>query len=366
MARGSPRWQSPPWRHADLIDALLDWLAALPPVAVYAVLALLAALENLVPPVPADTAVALGAFLAHRGVTSLPVVYAVTLVANLAGAAGVYFAARRYGRRFFSTGAGQRLLTPEALAVVEREYLRYGVVGIFLGRFLPGIRAVVAPFAGLANLSAPRALIPMAVASAIWYGLITALGAAIGARWESIAAILSRINTTLGIITLVLLGVAAVLYVRHRRRQGRDLLWGLLRQAVGPRDGDERSGEEALRDAALLMLELAYAEPGLTERERLDVEQWLRRRYGLEERPSPAAPSPEGATLSGYRERFLDHFEHERREALLERLWLLAFEQGSAQRARDRLARHAAASLGFSVDDLARVEGRVRQRGGDA
>src|SRR5688500_12423232 len=99
-----------------LIESLLNWLSTLPPVAVYVVLALLAAVENIIPPVPADMAVALGAFLTHRGVTTLPAVFAVTFTANVLGAAGVYFAARRFGRRFFRSGAGGRPLAPGAVA----------------------------------------------------------------------------------------------------------------------------------------------------------------------------------------------------------------------------------------------------------
>jgi len=113
------------------------------------VLALLAAVENVVPPVPSDAAVALGAFLSNRGLTSPPLVFLVTWTANLLGASGVYFAARRYGRRWFATGTGRRLLAPRSLAVIEREYMRFGVAGIFISRFLPGVRAVVPPFAGL-------------------------------------------------------------------------------------------------------------------------------------------------------------------------------------------------------------------------
>ena len=53
-----------------LIESLLAWLSQLPPAAVYAVLALLAAVENVIPPVPSDAAVALGAFLSNRGLTT--------------------------------------------------------------------------------------------------------------------------------------------------------------------------------------------------------------------------------------------------------------------------------------------------------
>ena len=111
---------------------MLGWLSTLPPVAVYVVLGLLAAVENIVPPVPADMAVAIGAFLTHRGVTTLPMVFAVTWLANVLGAVGVYFAARRYGRRLFATPTGRRLLAPGSIATMEREYLRFGILGIFI------------------------------------------------------------------------------------------------------------------------------------------------------------------------------------------------------------------------------------------
>ncbi len=174
-----------------LIESLLGWVSQLPPGAVYTVLALLAAIENVIPPVPSDAAVALGAFLTNRGLTTPIGVFLVTWLANLAGAAAVYLISRRYGRRLFATNLGRRLLAPRSLAIIEREYLRFGVAGIFVSRFLPGIRAVVPPFAGLIHLSAVRTLVPMGVASAIWYGSITVLGSVIGAEWGRINHILA-------------------------------------------------------------------------------------------------------------------------------------------------------------------------------
>ena len=128
------------------------------------------------PPVPSDAAVALGAFLSHRGVTTPILVFLVTWTANLVGAAFVYLAARRFGHRLFATATGRRLLAPRSLAVIEREYLRFGVAGIFFSRFLPGIRAVVPPFAGLVRLGLIRTFVPMAIASMIWYGGIILIG----------------------------------------------------------------------------------------------------------------------------------------------------------------------------------------------
>ena len=203
-----------------LIEALLQWIASLPPAAVYGVLALLAAIENVVPPVPSDAAVALGAFLSHRGVTTPILVFLVTWTANLLGAALVYLAARRFGHRLFATRTGRRLLAPRSLAVIEREYLRFGVAGIFLSRFLPGIRAVVPPFAGLVRLGPVRTFVPMALASMIWYGGITLMGSLLGAQWQRILAILEDVNRTMGIIAAVLIVVGVAWYLLARRRRG--------------------------------------------------------------------------------------------------------------------------------------------------
>jgi membrane protein DedA with SNARE-associated domain/uncharacterized tellurite resistance protein B-like protein len=324
------------------------------------VLALLAAVENVVPPVPADTAVALGAFLTHRGVTSLPMVYAVTLVANIGGAAGVYFAARRYGRRLFATRTGQRLLSPSALAVVEREYLRFGILGIFFGRFLPGVRAVVPPFAGLANLGPWRALVPMATASAIWYGAVALIGAAIGAEWSRISAILGEVNQTLALIAAAGAVVVAIVIIRRRREGGR--LWQALRRAVPGTDALPPAAPDAMTQAALALLEVAYADPALPAEERLRISSELRSRWDLPH-AGERAPADE-AEWRGVRQRLLDQFGEERRCALLEQLWTVAFAAPGSAESRARLVRNAASLLGMSAPEIAEVERRVRESGG--
>ena len=102
----------------------------------YAALAVLAFLENIVPIVPADVAVALGAFLSHRGTTRPLAVFLVAWVFNTAGAMLVYALVRRSGRSFFELPMVRRLMAPGAIAVIERDYLRLGVFGL-LDRALP-------------------------------------------------------------------------------------------------------------------------------------------------------------------------------------------------------------------------------------
>ncbi len=334
---------------------MLNWLATLPPVAVYGVLALLAAVENVIPPVPADTAVALGAFLTHRGVTTLPLVYLVTLVSNVGGAVAVYLMARRYGRRLFATRTGQRLLSPEALALIEREYLRFGVLGIFFGRFLPGVRAVVPPFAGLANLGAARAIIPIATASAIWYGGVALLGSAIGAEWNHISAFLGQLNRTLALVAVGVVCVVAIVIWRGRKREGR--LWRALRRAMPGRDATDGAAAGAMGEAALVLVEVAYADVCLTPEERRSIADHLRDRWQLPQMDE--VPVPDDAELRSVRHRLTAQFGRERRQALLERLWTVALGEPGTRDLHGRVLQSAARLLGLSSSEIAQVEQRV-------
>ena len=201
-----------------MLDRLLDALASLPLVPTYLLLMALSALENVFPPVPADTAVALGAFLARRGELSVVPLAILCWAANLASAAGTYALGRSHGRGFFRDGWGRRLMPPETLAALEEAYGRWGTAGIFLSRFLPGLRAAVPPFAGIAGLSPARALVPAAMASAIWYAFLAFAGYALAQNWEAVKALVADTSRVLGIVALVV-AVAVVVWFRRRSRQ---------------------------------------------------------------------------------------------------------------------------------------------------
>ncbi len=214
-----------------LLEELLQQLPSLPPAVVYTIIGVLASVENVFPPVPADTAVALGAFLSTTGVVSAWSVFAVTWVANVGSGAGVYVAARTLGRKFFSGRLGRRLLNPKHLRKLERLYDRYGAWGIFLSRFVPGARAVIPLFAGIAGLKSFRALVPMAVASGIWYGVLTLVAATLLPKLDDVATFIIGLNW----VGLAILGLAAgtVGWIVLRRRR--------LRQSAGT-IADENGG----------------------------------------------------------------------------------------------------------------------------
>lgn len=201
------------------LDRFLEWMSGLPPLAVYPILAVLAAVENVFPPVPADVAVVLGAFLAKEGVTSAPLIGLVCWVANTASSAAMYFLARRRGRAFFESGLPRRLMPPSAMKALEEAYAKRGVLGIFLSRFLPGVRAAVTPFAGVVGMPPMRALVPAASASLIWYAVLVVVGAALGLTWDRARSVVEDATRLLAWIAAAA-AVAFAVWLWRRARAG--------------------------------------------------------------------------------------------------------------------------------------------------
>lgn len=199
----------------------LGWLTGLPIAAVYAALGLAAALENIFPPLPADTVVAFGAFLAARGHGSVAGSFLSTWTGNLIGAGIMYWVGRRYGAAFIRRhipGLGGARAEQRMRAM----HGKYGLAALFISRFLPGLRAVVPPFAGALRLPAIPALVVMGAASGLWYGAITWLAFSVGSSWDALLERMGSLNRTIGIAAggIAVIGVGVWLLLRHRRSAG--------------------------------------------------------------------------------------------------------------------------------------------------
>ncbi len=249
--------------------------------------------ENFFPPSPSDVFVVLAAFLSHRGAIDPVTIFLVAWGFSVAGAVAVYAAARHFGRRFLDTPLGRRVVTPAGFAAIEREYLRFGAGGIFFTRLLPGFRTFVAPFAGFVSLPPLRALLPIVAASGLWFGGLTWLGSTVGAEWETIRSVLSRLNRGLGIAALALAVLLLGWWLLRRRRRARESLWDAIHLAfVDDRDVEaEVERDPALAGAATLLIELARGEVELAEADLETIRDQVRERWHVEPRilPRPRA-----------------------------------------------------------------------------
>ena len=196
---------------------LLDWLGALPAALLYLVIAVAAFAENVFPPLPADTAIALGAFVAARGDGSAVGAWAATMVGNLGGALLMFVLGRRLG-----AGWLQRKLPilggREGAARVEAAYRKYGIWALAVSRFIPAVRAVVPPLAGALQVGIMRAMIAMSLASAVWYGLVTWLAFSLGSNAEALLAAVGNSQRVAAGVAVAIVVVALVAWRVRKRR----------------------------------------------------------------------------------------------------------------------------------------------------
>jgi membrane protein DedA with SNARE-associated domain len=203
------------------IDDLLARLAGLPAPALYGSAFGAAFIENLFPPFPSDVIIGLAAFAAAQGSAVFAVAFALVMLGNVGGAGLTYMVGRRYG----ATGLRARLV---AKGLVGREqkletlYGRYGLLGLFLGRLIPGVRGLVPLLAGASEISAARTLVVVAIAAAAWYGLLMGLAYHVGSSLEAYLQLIGRLGRIGGVggavLVLTLAGVGVWAWRRYRKR----------------------------------------------------------------------------------------------------------------------------------------------------
>lgn len=349
------------------MERFVAWLAELSPLTVYLVIGLSTFFENLFPPTPSDVAAALGGFVTGRSGASAGIVWVVAWLANMMGTVAVYLAAKRFGRRFLGSRVGRRLLPADAIVAMEQEYLRFGIIGIFFSRFLPGFRVFVAPFVGLVGLPPLRAFAAMAAASALWYGLLTWVGVRLGANWEAINGFISHLNRTLGVVALGVAGLLGWWLWRRRMAQGtrRKQLLKLLTRAMGGTIDEAPALPEgtdlATEGAAALLFELTHADPALTLDERNAIAGFLRDQW--EVRPPLRRTTMPGQPMISDTAELASivsaKFGLSSRVALAERLYRIAMSDGTLSRHEERLMERAGDLLGLTPADLKEARSRV-------
>jgi uncharacterized tellurite resistance protein B-like protein len=164
--------------------------------------------------------------------------------------------------------------------------------------------------------------------------------------------------------------LAVVMYLRNRRRRQRERVWHATRDALDPAAptflaGSEIAEGSAQQAAALLVLELAYADTALTEADRDLVAAHLRDRWGLtpDGQPSPEPEHDRKTRFAEYAGRLRGRFGQSQRLALVERMWTVAFSDGAIGQHEERLMHLAGELLGLRKEDLIEVRNRLQRAG---
>jgi membrane-associated protein len=139
---------------------------------------------------------------------------------NVSGAGVTYYLGRRFGSKAFLRRI-EKYAGPDAEDRIRKLHRKYGFPGLFVSRFLPGVRAIVPPFAGAMKLPAFKVMLSVASASAVWFGLITFLAFRAGDNWDLVQHYLVKSGKVAGGIAvgIVVLVIGIWLWKRHQRKR---------------------------------------------------------------------------------------------------------------------------------------------------
>ena len=173
-------------------------------------------LGNVGLPIPEETVLALGGFLAERGILHAPTVIAVGLLGAIVGDNIGYWLGRRYGRDALERYGRHIGITPDRLAKVSAFVARYGGFAIFGARFLPGARSLAGPVAGVVGIAPRTFIFANTLGALIYVPYAVGIGYAVSyGAGDTIHRLVGRIEPyVIAVIVLVTLAVI----VRRRFR----------------------------------------------------------------------------------------------------------------------------------------------------
>ena len=187
------------------------------PTVAYLVIGLSAYAENILPPVPGDTVVVLGAYLVSIGQLSFLGVYISTVLGSVAGFVTMYYIGYKFGRSFIYKKSRSKIFKESYIKKAEIWFGKWGYGVIAANRFLSGTRSVISLFSGLFHLNIFLVLVLSIISAAIWNGILLFAGLLLGKHWEIIRMIISDYNRVLIALTIFIIGF--VIYRRYRKKK---------------------------------------------------------------------------------------------------------------------------------------------------
>jgi len=203
---------------AELWDGFLAYLNTQPPGWIYFFLFVGAFMENVVPPVPGDTLIVFGAYLAGIGVINIWPAYAAMWAGSAIGCFLVYWVAYVKGRDYFLR-LEARYFDESKIEVAETWFEKYGVRIVIFNRFLPTVRASAGIVCGIIRMNPVKMAIYISISTILWNSLLVYFGLLVGENWKLVITVLQTYSKV--VISLALI-VAAVYYGWKWKKRNND------------------------------------------------------------------------------------------------------------------------------------------------
>ncbi len=145
---------------------------------------------------PGDSLLFAAGLLSSNGLFNPLWLIALVAVAAIAGDTTGYWLGWQSGKRLLHKYP--RIIKPEYIERTERFYTRWGMHAVILARFIPIVRTIVPPLAGIAHMSYKKFLRYNIIGAVLWSPIMVGLGYVLGKSFPSTVHYLLPI--TLGII----------------------------------------------------------------------------------------------------------------------------------------------------------------------
>lgn len=165
------------------------------------------------PFIPGETALIAAGALASQGKGNIVWTIALAVLAAVLGAAFGYVLGRTRGKEILGAWPWLERVTAPAVHRSEEFFHRHGSKAVFIGRFVPVVRATIGWMAGFGRMAWPRFLLWNVVGAVAW-------ACAIGlAAYYAGAAIVATIQRDAGIGIGILVALALLLLGVHLYRR---------------------------------------------------------------------------------------------------------------------------------------------------
>jgi len=177
-------------------------------------------LEFLLIPFPAETILVISGVMWHRGVFHIVPLLIVAALGSWTGSLIAYWLGGLLGRPVLLRYGRYVKLDEKNLLKAETAFRHYSVLILGVGRFIAGIRVLIAYVAGINKMGFGLYAVITLVSAAIWSAAFILLGATIGAEWHLVSAWI-LLHKSFSIIMGVIVIVAIVYWLRRRRVMAR-------------------------------------------------------------------------------------------------------------------------------------------------